>query len=807
VPLGPWQEWALWNAVVHADGRAAGLLESGAAAEAAAASWALAVEWRLPLARIAAEGNEDCRVFADWARSVRDICDRNGWMEGARLPDRLREGLDAVRLPERIVLAGFDRLSPQQAALADACRARGCAVEVLPAAPQRPAGTAVRAAFPDAEREIEAAARWARRLLETAPGSAIGVVVHDLAARRAAVERAFRSVLEPSWLLAASPDPSALVNFSAGPSLPDYPAIRGALDILGFALEGNPWDRAAGLLACPYLPGATPERGSRARLNLRLRRQGRTHLSMAELVEESTGCPEFRRSLGRWQRVLSGAPARQPAGAWARTFSAVLEAAGWPGDRPLGSVEYQTVKRWEQALSDLAGASLVTGDLERSDALALLARIAARASFQPESPEAPVQVLGTLEAAGQEFDHLWVAGLDDESWPRPSSPDPFLPLRMQREAGTPRCSPERELEFAALATRRLLASAPAVVFSYPERAGDRDLAPSPLILPIPRAGAGEPELWGGAGYAATVREASALESLVDEQGPPVEGGVRLRGGARVFQYQSACPFHAFAELRLGAARPGDPGPGLDAMERGNAVHSALELFWDEVRTHAALCGRGDIPGVVAHAAAEAIARVERDRGAPLGPRFAALERRRLARLLVEWLEVERQRPPFTVLRQERDRDAQAGGIDFRVRLDRVDSLDGGGEAIIDYKTGAVRRSSWEGERPDEPQLPLYGTIHEGPLAAVLYAQVKLGEAKLMGLAKPGTGIRGVEEVDLGECIDEWRRVIERLGARFRAGNAETDPKQPGKSCRHCELAALCRIADAQACRGDEEPEA
>jgi hypothetical protein len=53
----------------------------------------------------------------------------------------------------------------------------------------------------------------------------------------------------------------------------------------------------------------------------------------------------------------------------------------------------------------------------------------------------------------------------------------------------------------------------------------------------------------------------------------------------VFQYQAACPFRAFVELRLGAEDLEVPVPGLDARQRGTLIHAALEVFWTEVRTH------------------------------------------------------------------------------------------------------------------------------------------------------------------------------------------------------------------------------
>ena len=85
----------------------------------------------------------------------------------------------------------------------------------------------------------------------------------------------------------------------------------------------------------------------------------------------------------------------------------------------------------------------------------------------------------------------------------------------------------------------------------------------------------------------------AVERMVDEQGPSMAADVRQRGGTRVFQYQAACPFRAFVELRLGAEKLEFPaGPGR--AQRGTPIHAALEEFRLEVHTHEALCTRADI---------------------------------------------------------------------------------------------------------------------------------------------------------------------------------------------------------------------
>ena len=587
-----------------------------------------------------------------------------------------------------------------------------------------------------------------------------------------------------------------LFNISAGPPLASYPLVHAALFALDLAPGANEFDLVSRLLRSPFFGGAEVEWTSRAALDARMRRFSGIAVSIArvERLCAHYDCPLLAKALAAWRRERDSAPAEQPPADWARTFSTLLAKLGWPGERALSSGGYQTVQEWRELLSEFAGLETVLPAMTYGEAFSRLRRMACKRMFQPETPAAPVQILGTLETAGLCFEHLWIAGLDDESWPGPPKPTAFLPVALQRERQIPHSSPERELVFARRITDRLLSSAGDVVVSHCLREGDRELGPSPLIREVPEGDLATPEY---PSYLEVVRSSSLVESLDDHTAPPVEG-TAATGGTRVFQYQAMCPFRAFAALRLVAEPLNAPAPGLSAAERGTITHHALAQIWRVLETHARLCHTSapELESIIRTAVRSAIHALSERRGDPLPERFATLEEQRLARILGEWMEGEKRRQPFTVIESEAERYATAGGVCCKVKVDRVDRLDDGRDVIIDYKTGRPRLRSWIGERPDEPQLPLYAVTHEGPVAAVVFGQLKTRELGFKGYADGENIVPGAEQRDMAMELAGWRGVLDRLGADFRAGVANVNPKD-ASACRRCSLLALCRFGEAE----------
>jgi len=157
------------------------------------------------------------------------------------------------------------------------------------------------------------------------------------------------------------------------------------------------------------------------------------------------------------------------------------------------------------------------------------------------------------------------------------------------------------------------------------------------------------------------------------------------------------------------------------------------------------------------------------------------------------------------------------------RLDRVDRLADGSHVVLDYKTSReVNVADWLGERPDEPQLPLYAASGRRDPAAVAFVQLTARQVRYEGLARerdllPGVAKLGDSRVaaahypDWRGLLEGWRAVLEALAREYLAGRADVAPKKYPDTCRHCDFPALCRVhelterSQAAAARSEEEP--
>jgi ATP-dependent helicase/nuclease subunit B len=787
------QSRALWEEAIRGSRWNGALLDVPQTAARASEAWARAQAWRIAGAAASSpekfEGTEDTRAFADWARAYAKRCGKDGFTDAARLLDFSFNG--EIRRPKLLVAYAFDVLPPQARDFLGRFEWASCS-------PEKKAPAAIKTSFAHPREELEAAARWARARLE-AGKQHIGVVVPDLQLRRREAARVFARVMRPDFNLPEAPRSQLPFELSIGEPLSDYPLVSFALNILEFARGEKPFEEVSRILRSPFLGGAEAGMAARAQLDARLRREAAAEISLPKLigmVGEVSSLRLLLESVFRTARENEGKPLS--AHDWAQHCSALLEAAGFPGERTLDSAEYQARARFNELLGEFARLSLVQPKISGPEALRQLRRLCAGTLFQPEGAGAPVQVLGLLESAGIAFDALWVSGLTDDQWPQRVHPDPFLPVLLQRKAGLPEASAEASLALDRRRTEGWLGAADEVVFSWARREEDRALAPSPLIAQVPEGSVDLPRLDSCRDL---IFKTAKTETFTDEKAPLIPSKA-VKGGTRVLADQAACPFRAFARHRLRAEALESPEPGPDAMARGQLLHALMAGIWREVKTKQGL--ERDISLVISRSAEQAVKEQN------IEGRFAELEKQRLIRLAGEWLEVERGRPAFEVVQIEQKKTLDIGGLSFNGRIDRMDRLlEGetrGTHAIIDYKTGSrATANDWLGPRPEEPQLPLYVVTAKEQVSAAAFAKLRAGDMKFSGFSLNEKQIPGVRQAkSWGGLLATWKAELEALASGFAGGDARVDPKKALATCRNCDLQPLCRVHERLSALGEEE---
>lgn len=812
--LNATQERALWAEIVGRERGLAARLEPARQRIAA-----LAMEAHGRLCAYAPEflragsrrgWSQDAALFSRWLEAFDERCRAEGWLSTARWPLEWREKLEepgrAAGWSERpgLLLVGFDRLTGPQREL---CAAWGRWQEAK--AGVRAGAVRYYAAASEAE-EIGACARWAQLRLAENPAAQLLVVAQAGGEARGAIERAFLELTAPGG--------EPLFEFSLGQPLGRMGLARAALLLLGWLGGERTEAELDWLFGSGYAAGGEERTGLCATMS-ELRRRGRaqTGWRLEEFLAEGRrhgggllpeGWAERLEAARAWVETLDRQ--RRAPGEWAATVGELLNWLRLGGGQGYSSVEFQQLRGWSRAVECAASLGFDGRRVSWAEFVAALGGELAGQLFAPESRQAPVLIAGAAESAGLEVDGIWVLGAGENGWPAVGQAHPLLPLELQRSAGMPHGSAELDERLAEVVAGRLLASAPELSFSFARQSAEGEQDCSRLVEAL----AGKPEPLPEL-LRALEPAGERTEAFVDDSRIPFTGN-RAVGGSAVLEAQSECPFQAFATVRLGARNWQPAEAGLNALERGELVHGALCAIWsggaEGLTGLDDLAQVKDLAGFAAEHARRAVARFRAqhpERARRLARRHLELEVERLSRLLAEWLAGERRRVAFTVEATERKRAVAVGGLELNLRLDRVDRLADGTKLIVDYKTGTVSPGEWDGERPEEPQLPLYAgfALDEGEeLGGVVYGKLRAGEVGFagrvfaaettleVGLA-PGNALR--RRPLTVEALMDWREALEALAAEFLAGRAEVAPRRRPQSCLSCRLEGLCRVGEQE----------
>lgn len=761
------QQQQLFENIIQKSAIASELLRVNAAAQNVIQAWNFMTQWCVGIERLAvyADFTADTAAFYIWMQEYILWLDAQNYYDFGSMLNCLSVNLDVIRdhLPESICLRGFTEITPQYSKFIAALQV--CGVVITNDTMLQSGAVIARSEFTSIEAELTAAAQWAVNHMQQDSQQVIGIVVPELEILRAEVGSIFEALIDKS-----------LLNISAPYPLANYALIDAALLVLQLAKPSFNFDAISLLLRSPFIAEYTLEADLRAQLDRMLREKVSAKLDWNILINllAATASKFYDKSV-TFKHLLGNLHGKHNSEHWATQIQNLLQCWGWPGERALTAIDVDLLSCWHELLDDYCKLAMLIPKHNFSHAVQMIQRLANETPFLPaETGVTKVHVLGVLEADGIAFDQLWVCGMTRDSWPTEASPNPFIPLELQRQYDLPRSSAARELTVAKRLTENLKRGGKKnIIFSCPLLIEDYEMAPSSLIADLPL-------ITITSSSVDTKYYDQKLELFEDNLAPPLQEFV-IKGGTATLKLQAQCPFKANAEMRLQAKPLLEPLNILNTAQRGSLVHAVLEQFWLQCQNHTKLLqwfavGVKEKLKVII----ENVLKLWQTRfPLILTDTYIALEAQRLLDLIYNWLKIEAQRESFIVEKLEQRVSVKVGPLYINLQIDRIDQQNNGDIVVIDYKTGSVNPSEWDTDPIYEPQLPLYAVYATDDIVAAAVALLHPTNLRLIW-------------ADTKK--QDWKDRLEKIAQQFVAGDATVHPYSP-KVCKHCNLQALCRIYD------------
>lgn len=825
------QERLLWQKIINESDSGEQLLNQSATARAVQEAWSLVHLWKIDAKTLADLvvpntniGRDDLGAYLEWSGNFRKYCRTHKLTTLVQLLKALlpliRNG--AIELPENIIVAGFYQPPPLYQELLSTLQETAISFETHSIAPASP--EVIKLGLESSSTEIASAASWAKHIADNDAGADIGIVIPGLHGKRDEVQRLFSRIFESAETCSLKKAPGYTYSVSAAGAANKHPLIQSALLILGMNRAITPTLEICSLLRSPFLRAADAEETSRANLEIFLRKRNFPHLSNADLrfyanLEDGAFySPLFASGLMDFDQVRMAVSHKENSLLqWGKLFEQQLESMGWPGERTLDEDECRAMLTWSEILAAYYQMNMLFQKISLEEALGLLARLSENTALKHNDSNVRVQVLTPTEADGLSFTHCWMIGLSERQWPAPAILSPFIPYALQKSSGIPEADIVRHTAGARTFLENLVGcTSQQMVFSYPMLDGEIPLKATAMLHDFDgesRDAEAYEESFPLHPLASMQLQNPVMEELLDLTHIEFLPAEKRGGGYLLLADQADCPFRNFASQRLRARPLEKLVPGLSARDAGILVHLVLEMFWQSMQSHTALLNTSaeDIDRLVVDVIDKAVTQTASRHKATMTHAFCTLEKARLHDLLMQWLEEEKRRGSFRVLKNECEVYWQQAGLQLDLRIDRIDVTEKGQLVLVDYKTSRSTAVSWEDERPINPQLMLYnlameqnGTYTE-PVTAVFYAQVNIENTQYKGLSAepgifPGTSVEELngksnglsEEATWATLQAQWQKSLTALAEEFLQGYAAIAPSR-NTSCNYCSFKPVCRI--------------
>ena len=622
--------------------------------------------------------------------------------------------------------------------------------------------------------EVQRAIIWAKKLHEQEPSKSIVIVSPNLSE----MLQQFRSSFDQESKELLKQANKKSYNISLGLPLIHYPFIQNIIYLLelSYQLQENAIQSSTFVKAISsvYVAEYINERSARAMLVNKVLSMPRSEFSLDDIKDQLSKCPTLEYITRQTSKISIH---NNNLDFHLDKFNQILKLWGFTTNRVLSSIEYQLLQKYLTTSLELNKISYLYKKTSYKNALMELKKILHQVIFQPKGGKNQIQVLGSLEAEGIQFDYAWVVGMTNKFLPANINSTRFIPFKISSEYQIPGSNYELLNRDSINTLNGLSSLAEEVVFSYAKIHLNEEQIPTPFV-----------------DFSNDVEEFNE-KIYINKNIQYIDDSItnkiltkQIKSGVAIIKDQMACPFKGFVH-RLNIDTPEKPHIGLDRREQGKIIHDALQLIYEEIKSKETLMqlSKSKLERIIDSKINSALGKV-------CNSEFIKIEKIRVSKLINKFIEQDKLRDDFEVISTEQTIKANISGLNFNIRLDRLDKMKNGDKIVFDYKTGKTSINSLCTDPINEPQLPIYAVTNKTEGAA--FIEMASNNVSFKGISKnknslPKQSNRRSSCGDWDDQLEIWRHQLNSASKNFQNGRADVMPHKG--ACKYCENDLLCRV--------------
>ena len=822
--ISPEEELILWETIIEESLESIPLLNISETSKAVSHSYHLIKQWIIDKTEHEnSDSNftkKDTVIFSNWKKKFQKCCEKRGIIT---LVDATISLINLIsckqidHLPIRTALVNFHESPPLYRKL----------FNVLPGTVYISTDNAINfirektktlIETKDINQEVALCANWVNGISQNFPNAHIGILSPDKNLYKEKLERALANEMR-SEILYDDLTIRPLVNSaSTGLKLSDSGFIYDAFLILKLCKADYSINDIVRLLQSPFIAFEEDKSNSyqRERMAICSSLRKLSTITIADrdfldfLDNEKTNFASeiFSLRLINFRTKLRHMREKNSVIAWAELFEELLQCFGWPNNSDGNNLPIGVLKQWDKLLEKFRYCSDFLTKLDFESALRVLEKLASttqqRSNFDGSLP---ISYFSINEAVSLDYDYVWLLGMNDNNFPKPASPSPFIQYFLQESVNMPLSNGETELQTARGQIKKIIDSTKAMLISSFHRADEKQHYEPSRILE-------EFNFTTSQNNNSTFKDNQKQQPSIEfetvlNESLAINETENISGGSELLSDQSRCPFKSFAINRLGAIANPTPTIGISKMTKGTVIHRALENLFAKITSSKVLLSLSEsaLKALIKEAAHQSINYLLLENKDVATPKVRNIELQRITKLLEDFVNQEKNQPPFEIISLEKKLSAKFGNVTFNIRVDRIDKTSSHKFILIDYKSGKYTPSpsEWVKDRPSDMQLPLYYLICDSnkvkPISAVLIANVnKEIQPTYSGASSEDsikTGVKATKSARLGvtswsKLTEKWSEKVSKLIADINDGKCDVNPINEAETCKTCGLQALCR---------------